>query len=162
MSCCGGKRKVSTNKTDVNIEMVSAMFVTDNVSHEVIYGDARLLGGRRIKYGKKTNGDVFNVAVADIKARPGRYLAPCGEPFDFDKNGVIIIPCKDKPVAVETVHGEDLTEIPGVGQATARKFAENGIYTKGDVAKLSKEELIKIGVPPLSRNKIEEWKLSRL
>jgi hypothetical protein len=140
--------------------MVKAMYVTKNESAETVYGLNKLLGGRAIKYGRRRNGDVFNVAVQDVKSRPDLFLAPCGEPFTFDSRGGIIIPCEDEPVAPKIDFGASLTDIPGVGPATAEKLAEAGVYTHEQVRELTEEQLIDIGVPPLSRRKITEWKQS--
>lgn len=161
MSCCGSKTRPMSNKIALDIPMVKAVFVTNNASPETLYGDTRVLGGRVIKYGRHRNGDVFNVAVADVRARPNRYLAPCGKPFTFDAKGGIIIPCEDEPVAPQIQHGDSLTDIPGIGPATAKKLVEADIHTKEQVAELSDSEMIDLGIPPQSRTKIREWTLSK-
>jgi hypothetical protein len=157
MSCCGGKRTSRVNRVALDIPMVKAMYSTTNVSPEPVYGLTKVLGGRSIKYGRKRHGDVFNVAIDDVRKQPDKFVAPCGEPFTFDSKGGIINPCEDEPVAPEIKHGADLTEIPGVGPATAEKFAEAGLYTHEDIRGLTEEQLIDLKVPPLSRKKIKEW-----
>jgi len=160
MSCCGGKT-LGVKSTDVQITMVKAMFTTPNEASEQVYGTTYLLGNRVINYKRHRDGDIFNVAVQDIRSRPDRFISPCGKPFDFDKNGGIINPCEDEPVVEETEYGESLTDIPGVGVATSRKFAEAGIFKQEQVAQLSDTELVELGVPPMSRKKIREWTQSK-
>lgn len=154
MPCCGG-RKV-TKKLDHKVEVVRAIFVSSNVARQSLYGGSRVLG-RPQNYGYRKPGDVFDVLVPDIIARPDRFNAyPCNLPFII-KGDTVEVPCGD--IEVEEKVG-DIEDIPGVGPKIAEKFAAMGIYTKEGVLNNVDEEILN-GLPPRARKAIKEWQASQ-
>lgn len=147
------------NKT--SIPMVKVVYNSSNVAKHSVTGTEKLLGSRSISYGFHKNGDVFNVAEADVAARPELFLAyPCGEPFTV-KDGKIVNPCGK--VESKEVVGGNLEDIPGIGPRLAQKFIDVGLDTQEKIASQVTPDLLKeLSVPPMSREKILEWQDSQL
>ncbi len=153
--CCGGRRPRVSDVMKADIKMVKAVYQGSGGRHSV-FGASRVLG-RPIDYGYRSNGDVFNVAVADVIAQPSLFLAyPCRKPF-IVKGDEVEIPCGEMEPkdSVGTIEG-----LPGIGKKTAQRLAKMGIVTPDDVLNNVDDDILN-GLPPRSRSSIKKWQATQ-
>lgn len=151
--CCGGRRKIMTENTDSSIKMVKVVYVPLNTARHSLFGGSRILGGRPIDYGYRKQGDVFNVAVADVILSPSLFVAyPCRDPFII-KGDNVEVPCG----TIEPTESQGTIEgIPGIGKKIAKRLNDMGILTPDDVLKNVDDEILN-NLPPRSRGSIKKW-----
>lgn len=148
------------SKANIDIQVVKAIYVSDNVARHPVHGTTYPTGfGRPLNYGWRKPGDVFNVAVSDVIKQPDRYYAyPCNKPFIINGN-MLENPCGERDVQP----AGRLIDIPGIGEKIAEKLVANGIETQEDVYEnLTLEVMQELQIPPRSRTAIAEWKENRL
>ena len=138
------------------VEVVRAIYTSANRARTSVYGGSRTLG-RAQSYGYRKPGDVFDVLVNDVIARPGMFNAyPCDKPFTI--NGTKLEnPCGD--VGVKEQHGM-LTDIPGIGPKIAKRLVGLGIVNQDDVLNNVDDEILN-KLPPNSRTSIQKWQESQ-
>lgn len=143
-------------KETLTVESVKIIYNSLNKARHPVSGTTIVPALQRsMRYGSRKAGDVFDVAVQDVLAKPDLFLAyPCGKPFVID-GGKLENPCGTRQSVLKDAG--QLTDIPGIGKKMAERFQDNGIITQSDVMQLSEEAMFEIKVPPASRKKILEW-----
>jgi hypothetical protein len=149
-----------SKKKKSDIKMVEAIY-RGSAGMSTVYGASRVLGNP-INYGYHKDGDMFNVAVDDIIARPSSFNAwPCNRPFII-RDGKVKTPCtrmepKESTEPTESVEPpqETIIGLPGVGKKTAETLKGLDIVTKDDLLYADYKVLDKLS--PASRNGIEKW-----
>ena len=145
-----------TETLDKKVDVVRAIFQSTNAARQSVYGGSRILG-RPQNYGYRKPGDVFDVLVADVVARPDSFTAyPCDKPFII-KGEKVENPCGD--MGVKEQHGM-LEDIPGIGPKIAEKLVGMGINTQEDVLNNVDDEILN-GLPPRARTAIKKWQESQ-
>jgi len=147
-----------SGKKKSDIKMIKAIY-RGSAGMSTVYGASRVLGNP-ISYGYHKDGDVFDVAVDDIIARPSSFNAwPCNRPFII-RDEKVKTPCtRMEPKDSAESHPEPTLEtiigLPGVGKKTAKTLEGLGVTTKDELLFADYKVLDKLS--PASRKGIEKW-----